>query len=166
MDKLDQKVIEMGIEIYRLYGLDNLSAKIISILYFEPHELSMEELAERTGYSLSSVSLKMGSLENIWGVKRKKKQGSRKAYFYMEKDIGKLMMETFMKAYETESRITKKYLPPIIEEYRGKALTEYETEKLSILENYCSQLTIYNKLLEAMIEKLPEIRSDVTKKEK
>ncbi|WP_406656373.1 hypothetical protein V7O62_10995 [Methanolobus sp. ZRKC2] len=166
MNTLDQKVIEMGEEIFRLYGLDNLSAKIISTLYFEPHELSMEEIAESTGYSLSSISLKMGPLENVWGVKRIKKAGSRKAYFYVEKNMSNIMIELFMKACEIESRLTEKYLPPIIEEYREKAVDEYEIERLSILENYCSQLEGFKQLLEVMIELLPEIQSNVARENK
>ncbi|NPE28122.1 hypothetical protein HNV12_09135 [Methanococcoides sp. SA1] len=163
MDELDQKIVEMGEEIYRLYGLDHLSVKICSTLYFEPHELSMEELALRTGYSLSSISLKMGPLENFWGVKRKKISGSRKAFFYMEKNLVSIIMESLMKGHELESRITEKYLPPLIEEYREKAVTEYESEKLSILENYCSQLTMYKQLLETMVEQVSEMQRAVDK---
>lgn len=160
MDELDQRIVEMGEEIFRLYGLDNLSAKICSTLYFEPCELSMEEIAEHTGYSLSSISLKMGPLETIWGVKRKKISGSRKAYFYMEKDLVNMFIESFMKAQEVETRIIKKYLPPILNEYREVAKSEHQIKKLSILEDYCSQLTSFKRILEVLMEKIPEIRNE------
>lgn len=164
MDKLDRKIVEMGEEVFRVYGLDPLSTKILSLLYFEPRELSMEELAEMTGYSLASISLKMSTLEKFWGVKRKKKTGSRKAYFCMRKDYIGLVEDSLRKMYEFESGIAKRRLPELIEEYREEANSDYELDKLNILENYCNQLADLRKLLELLAEKSSELRSDAAKK--
>ena len=90
------------------YGLDNLSAKLSSILYLEPIEISIEELAKRTGYSLASISNKMKILESFGMVRRVKNPGSKKLYYYMEKDLVKLTRMHFEKIYTSEIIPAKK----------------------------------------------------------
>ena len=51
MDEIEKKIIDIGHEIFKGYGVDDSTAQILSILNFESDEISMEELAERTGYS-------------------------------------------------------------------------------------------------------------------
>lgn len=157
-EKLNQEIIEFGEEIFKVYGLDSLSAKIMSILYFEPGELSMEELADMTGYSLASISLKMGQLETYWGIKRKKIPGSRKAYFYMTKNYLELIEESFRKGFELESSLAKKHLPRIIKECKSQASSDYDLEKLKILEDYCHELDGVKTLLDFVTEKVEEIQ--------
>ena len=51
--------VELLTEVNRRKGLDELTSRIIGILFIEPYEVSLDELSERTGYSMSAVSTAM-----------------------------------------------------------------------------------------------------------
>ena len=56
MSDIEEKIIDIGHEIFKGYGVDDSTAQILSILNFESKEISMEELAQRTGASRESVT--------------------------------------------------------------------------------------------------------------
>jgi len=102
----------------KVSGLDDLSSKLIGILYAEPGEIALDELAKRTGYSLSAVSTAMKFVERAGIVKRLKKPKSRKVYFCMEKDIISLFIQLLRRKYENVILPSKHKLPKIIEGYK------------------------------------------------
>lgn len=160
MNDIEMEMIEVGAEVYKNYGMDDLSATILSILFFEPGEMTMNELAEITGYSLASISLKMKGLENVWGVHRRKKAGSRKIYFHMGKDYLDSLEETLRRGHEMESQLVKRSIPYLIRKYREQANSESQLERLHIAEKYCRQIDDVGRILESLYEKIDEIRSE------
>ena len=87
MEPLDEEFIDMYKQMGQMQGADSLLSSIFGILYLEPEEVSMDELAKKTGYSLASISNNIKTLERVGVVKRIKKPGSRKAYFFIEKNL-------------------------------------------------------------------------------
>ena len=156
----EMEIIKVGVEVYKGFGMDDLSANILSFLHFEPGELTMEELAEFTGYSLASISLKMKWLESFWGVHRRKKAGSRKIYFRMGNDYLDCLEGTMRRAYEMESHLIKSLMPELIRKYREQATSESQLERLRIAEKYCKQVDDAGRVLELFYEKIDEIRSE------
>ena len=63
---------------------DPLAGEILGILIFENKALSVQELSERTGYSVSHISNKIRQLKNKNFVKEERKPGSRKNYYKIE----------------------------------------------------------------------------------
>ncbi|RLG22026.1 hypothetical protein DRN74_01280 [Candidatus Micrarchaeota archaeon] len=116
-------------------GFDRLSSIIFAELWLEPKEISMEELADRVGYSLSSISLKMKELRRFWFLKIFKKKGSRKTYIYLEKNILKAALEKIKRDYEWEDALFREKITPLVKEYKKKAKSKEEKAKLRILEN-------------------------------
>ena len=163
MSDIEKNMAEIGNEIFRGYGVDNLTASILSTLYFEPEEMSMEELATKTGYSLASISLKIRTIENNWGIQRIKKPGSRKVYFYMEKDLLDLYVEQMKKGYEHELKVANKKVLPLIEEYRKEAVADEQTKRLQLFETYYKSLNDFSKIVDHVIEKIDEIKTKQTK---
>jgi len=104
--------IEMMVEIQRAKGLDELSSKLIGIMFIEPNEITLNELSEITGYSLSAISTSMKFLERTGLVKRFKKPGSRKLYFYMGKDMPSMLTE-IVKKLEKNVSMLKSRIPGI-----------------------------------------------------
>ena len=104
----------------KVNGLDELPSKLIGILYAEPREIDLDDLAKRTGYSLSAVSTAMKFVERAGIVKRLKKPKSRKVYFYMEKDIISMFTQLLRRKYESIILPSKHKLPKIIEGYKLK----------------------------------------------
>ena len=156
----EDEIQALGQDICKNYGVDCLTGKAVISLYLEPKELSLEKLADMTGYSLSTMSTKMKLLERIGIVKRIKKAGSRKAYYYMEKDIRKLMITKLHYALQSEIMPVKMSLPAIIERHKksiNASKDERKKKMLQNMENYLEQMTMFEKLIKETIQKLQNI---------
>ncbi|MEM4397082.1 MAG: MarR family transcriptional regulator [Candidatus Woesearchaeota archaeon] len=118
---------------------------VITILYLEPKEISLEELAKRTGYSLASISNTMKTLENYGFVERIKKPKTKKVYFFMNKDLAKINLQKikYMSAHITEV-LTQ--LPYIINKY-SKNKDDFTKKRLKIIESYYTQLKEFNEIV-------------------
>lgn len=148
--------IELISDINRFKGLDELTSKIIAILYAEPKEISLEEISKRTGYSLSSISTSMKMLEGPGFAKRIKKPGSRKVYFYVQKDLIGLFIDA-MKKSERIIGMAKRRVPSIVEGYKSRK-TKSAQEELKIVRDYYKQVQILESTMNVFIEKLRECR--------
>ncbi|AFV24849.1 hypothetical protein Mpsy_2646 [Methanolobus psychrophilus R15] len=158
MNDIESQITDIGIEIFKGYGVDDLTARILSILNFEPDDISMEELAGRTGYSLASISLKMKNIESFWGIRRIQKPGSRKVYFRMEKNLLDAFTLQIKNGYEAELNIARDKMPPLINRYRKEASTEEEKKKISIFENYQQQVLNFEELIKFIHKKVEQMK--------
>lgn len=73
--------------------MDDFPSRLISILQSEKEGISLDELAEITGYSLSNLSTIIKGMEDKQMVKKFKKPRSRKVYVIMDKDITSFFIE-------------------------------------------------------------------------
>jgi DNA-binding transcriptional regulator GbsR (MarR family) len=144
-----EEFIDLVTEINKAKGLDELSSKLVSILFIEPKEVSLEELAEKSGYSLSAVSTSMKIFENTGFVKRLKKPKSRKVYFYMGKDMHNQFIQTLKKIYNVALVPMKEKLPNIIIRYKKE---KGNKDELKIIENHYQQVLQFEKLMKRFIE--------------
>ncbi len=160
MNDIEKKIIDIGHEIFKGYGVDNSTAQILSILNFESDAISMEELAERTGYSLASISLKIKNIENFWSIKRLHKPGSRKTYLHMEKNLLDAFAIQIRNSFETELDIAKTKIDPLIEEYRGNATTQEQKIKLHTYENYLSEINKFEELIQNIYDQIDHLKKN------
>ncbi len=160
MHECESQIFEEGVRIFKGYGVDDLTARILSILNFEHEDISMEELAARTGYSLASISLKMKHIESFWGIQRIGRPGSRKVYFRMEKDLLDAFVLQLELGYGSEVSIAKERIFPLIDGYREAATSPDELERLKAFENYQLQVKELEELLSFIYLKVEEMRSD------
>ncbi len=151
MEELDKKFIELYRKIGEIQGIDCSIAAIFAKLYIEPKEISMEELAKSTGYSLASISNKVHFIENISPLRKFRKPGSKKVFLYMEKDILSILRNAFLKKERYAVSIAKEKIPLIIDEYSKKA-TKKEKAKLRILKDYYNQIMKLETLLKIFIK--------------
>ena len=151
MSSAKKEFIKLVTENSKANGLDDLPSKAMGILYVEQNEVSLEELAERTGYSLSAVSTSMKFLENIGLIKKMKKPKSRKVYFYMEKDMVKTTIKLMRQKLEKVVKPSLEKIPKIIEHYK-KENSQKSKEELKNLENYYKQVKQAEKLMEHMLQ--------------
>lgn len=157
VDPLVREYIEIGQELHKALGLDNLSYSIIGILFLEPGEICMEELAQMTGYSLPSVSQKLKFLTHYGIIKRRTKPGSRKVYLSMDKDLFKMLKQEMTTHYLEEINIVKEELPSIIEKYEKPPTDQKQKERLEILKKYYNQTLQFEEILNNLIEKMEEL---------
>ncbi|MFP4633991.1 MAG: hypothetical protein ACLFM9_03410 [Candidatus Aenigmatarchaeota archaeon] len=88
------KVKEVKSEIYSAFsntasaiGYDEVHGRIIAALIVNEGSMTLQELADETGYSSSSISLSLDLLEVFGIIKKIKKQGDRKLYVNMDGDL-------------------------------------------------------------------------------
>jgi DNA-binding transcriptional regulator GbsR (MarR family) len=154
--------IDLMTENSKVNGLDELSSRIIGILFIEPEEIALDELAKRTGYSLSAISTAMKFIERAGIVKRSKKPKSRKVYFYMEKDILATWIRLMRRKYENIILPSKYKLPKIIERYKQEKSENLEVE-LRIVEDYYRQVLYSEQLIKDSIKTLELYEYEVNK---
>lgn len=148
-NELDGEFIEFATKLVSTYGIDMLSSRIFAILYLEPGELSMEELSERTGYSIPSIFNSMKKLEATRFLKEIHRPGTKKRYFTLEKDFTKHMATMVDHIRKTKIGPAKEKLPAIIEKYRKEIRKndEVSMSKLNIIENYYKQVNRMEKII-------------------
>ena len=121
VDEAKRIMMEHFANTARRFGLSELYGYIYGLLFFEDEPLSLGEIAERTGYSLSYVSTALKLLEKIGLVKRIKKPGDKRAYYTAIKNIREWRKEAYYKKIEEDIRQTRENLL--------KALKEVENDE-------------------------------------
>ena len=139
---------------------DNLLLELFGILYVEPKELSLEDLAKKTGYSLASVSNKIKQMEAMGFeamglMKRIRKPKTRKIFIYMEKDFMDLWRKMLIAKHEGVIKNAKTLLPKIIEKSKED---KKDKEKSKIIENYYDQILKFEKVLKNIMKCFDKIK--------
>jgi len=136
VDSPKEEFKEVLFNSFKALGIDDFSSRLLSTLQSEVKEMSLGELAETTGYSLSALSTALKSMEE-WGlVKRFKKPRSRKVYVLMDMDITTLYTALQKNRYEKSVMPALKKIPEIIVRYQDQE--EYK-EELGQLDNFYRQ---------------------------
>ncbi|NJE26244.1 MarR family transcriptional regulator [Thermococcus sp. MV5] len=110
VEKAKQIMMDHFANTARRFGLSELYGYIYGVLFFEDEPLSLGDIAERTGYSLSHVSTALKLLENLGLVKRIKKPGDKRAYYTAIKNIREWRKEAYYKKIEEDVRQTRESL--------------------------------------------------------
>lgn len=158
MDKLNEDISELMSNLWKPLGFNDSFCNIMSVLYLEPDEISLEDLSKETNYSLASVSNIMKILVNIGVVKKIRKPKSHKVFFYMEKDIIRLNIQKINFANEQIKHIIE-ILPSIIEKHSNRQNNEKTKKKLQILQSYYEQIKKFHFVMEKMIKELRKIQN-------
>lgn len=117
-------------------GLEDFPSRLIALLLSEKDGISLGELSEMTGYSLSNLSTTIKMMEERQMVKKFKKPGSRKVYVAMNKYITTFFIELQKKRYNQSLKPVLEKLPNIIEKYRDH---DEFTEEITMIENFYAQ---------------------------
>ncbi|MFA6089010.1 MAG: hypothetical protein WC755_04040 [Candidatus Woesearchaeota archaeon] len=136
---LDNEFQELCLKIGSAYGLDEVSSKIFSILYLEPDEICLEELANKLGYSLSTISKCVSQFERVPLFKKYRKPKSKKIYCFLEKDFEKLTAMMLIKLLNDKIVPFREKVPLLIDKYDNKSLDNKSKQKIQILKNALKQ---------------------------
>lgn len=151
LDPITSDFIEIFNPVGRAVGVDNLTVTIMGILFIEPHEISMEELANKSGYSLASISQKIKTFTPLKIIKKTTHPGSRKVYLYMEKDIFETWKTQIIQTATSKLKIIKDNVPHFLETHRATAKSKSDKEKLKIINTYYYQALEFEKILKNLL---------------
>lgn len=145
-------------KMYKSMGFDNITASMLSFLYIEPGEVSLEKISERTGYSLASISNKVKILEQVGVVYRIKKPKSKKVYLFFEKDILLIQENKILMARKLMLNPVKEKLPQIIEKYKGANLNVKEKKQLANLNHLYKRFKQLDIIMNDLLKEIKKMR--------
>ncbi len=151
---------EVVYESCKALGLEDFPSRLLSVLQSEAKEISLGELAEITGYSLSGLSTTLKALEQRGLVKRFKKPKSRKVFISMDKDITTYFIMLQKNRLINSMKTSLEKIPVIIEKYKKM---EDVGEELEILEDYYEQVLLIAEESRKYIEALEKRREEFRK---
>lgn len=151
---------EVVYESCKALGLEDFPSRLLSVLQSEPKEISLGELAEMTGYSLSGLSTTLKALEQRGLVKRFKKPKSRKVFISMDKDITTYFIMLQKNRLINSMKTSLEKIPVIIKKYKKM---EDVGEELEILEDYYEQVLLIAEESRKYIKALEKRREEFRK---
>lgn len=116
----------------RRFGLNELYGYIYGVLFLAKDPLSLGEVAEATGYSLSHVSTALKFMERVGLVVRLKKPGDRKVYYTVPKLLRDWRRATYYSSLLEDVRQTRMNLERALKELEGEDGEEAESIRKAI----------------------------------
>jgi len=86
-EEIEREIIDTFASASSFVGYSEAHGKIIGALIVSNGAMSLEEVAKKTGYSVSTISLSIDLLEVLGIVRRVKKRGDRRLYLELDGDI-------------------------------------------------------------------------------
>ncbi|MFB6241249.1 MAG: GbsR/MarR family transcriptional regulator [Candidatus Nanosalina sp.] len=134
-----EKVIQAMEDAAELYNFNPSYARLYGVLYFSGEEMTLDELAEETGFSKSTVSRGMNRLEELYLVESRKREGEGKTKFYSaEEDLEHAFMEIIRNEASREIEIMTDALEEAEEEMKQQG-DEEGLERVRNLKNFYSR---------------------------
>ncbi len=144
-------------------GLDDLSSKLIGILYSEPDMMTLGELSKKTNYSFSAVSSAMKMLASMHIVEIIKKGGSKKLYFSVQRDMLKMTLNQVKSKNDLMVAPAIKKLPSTIQRCK-KSKEKGSVEMLKVLEQYYKNMMSLDDIMKELVEITEKVQKEVKKK--
>ncbi len=116
----------------RRFGFNELYGYIYGVLFLAREPMSLSEVAEATGYSLSHVSTALKFMERVGLVVRIKKPGDKKAYFRATKLLRDWREVAYYNRIIEDIQQTKANLRRALEELEGETGEEADSIRESI----------------------------------
>lgn len=154
--KPEQELYEDVVNLGMQAGLKAVMAKVHAVLFMEAEEISLEDIAKQTGYSLASVSTAAKHLETFKKAQRIKKPGSKKVYYKGEKNMVCVLHEHIKESIEGAIKPMQQRLPYCLtelkKELKNKSLTKEKKKelkkKITWYESYLEQNELLAKIFD------------------
>jgi len=149
VDDIERDIYSSFSSIASTIGYSEIHGRIIAALMVSNKKLSLQDLAKKTGYSISTLSLSLDLLEFFGMIKKIKNAGDRKLYIELHGDL----LEGLKKAFIV--KIQKSITDSLnkFNEYKENLKNSRDTDKkrvmnvLNILEEEIKRLDNYINLL-------------------
>ncbi|MDP7492754.1 MAG: winged helix-turn-helix transcriptional regulator [Candidatus Undinarchaeales archaeon] len=114
----DEEFHQLFVDVTTSFGLPAAPGRIMAELFLVEGPVTMQELSEKTGYSLPTLSRNVRALDGMGIVRRDKRPGSKKSYISIRsKKLLEIMMNIMRIGYEREVKVMLRDLPRIRKGY-------------------------------------------------
>ncbi len=149
VEDIEKDIYSSFASIASTIGYSEIHGRIIAALMVSGKKLSLQDLAKKTGYSISTLSLSLDLLEFFGMIKKLKNAGDRKLYIELHGDLLEGLKRAFVE------RIQKSVTDNLkrFEEYKESLKASGDKDKkrvmiaLNILEDEVVRLDKYINLL-------------------
>lgn len=151
-----QEVIDAMATTAEVYGAKRSYGQLYGILYFAQEPLSLDELAERSGYAKSTVSTAMSALERYYLVYRRSLPGEgKRAFFEAERDWWTVIEQVLETEGQREIATMTRALDVAENHLEGseQAQADADLERVQELQQYYEQI-------EQLVDLLSEVSSE------
>lgn len=94
VERARERVVDALARSADIYGMKQSYGRLYGTLYFADEPLSLDELAEQSGYAKSTVSTTMSTLRRFHMVRRLSRPGEgKRAFFEAERDLWTVVRE-------------------------------------------------------------------------
>ncbi len=142
-DDISKKIFATFGNVASALGFSEVHGMIIGTVLVANRPLSLQEIAKRTGYSLSSISISIDLLELVGVVRKIKNLGDRKIYVKLEGDLIESLKKAFMLKIQKEIFLTKTELgkyKTVTKDQNMKRTVEILEREVNRLQNYINKL--------------------------
>lgn len=161
MSSIDEDFIGFLAGMGRKMGFDSICGRIFAILLLDPGEVSLDMIAERTGYSLPTISNKMRMLESFGIVQRIRKPQSKKVYYHMENDLLAIFERKVDAICNNHLSQIRNHLPDLIARYKNQKLPSDEKQKLKVIQKFYKHSLVMEKFVTEQKRVLQKLRQDL-----
>lgn len=147
--EIEREIYSTFADIANNIGYSEIHGRIIAALIVSGRTLSLQDLAEETGYSTSTISLSLDLLEFLGMIKKVKNAGDRKLYIELQGDlIGGLKKAFLIRIQKSVNNTLERF-----SDYRDELKNSKDGEKarvlrtLNILEKEAKRVDKYINLL-------------------
>lgn len=149
IQEIEKKIFNTFAEVAKSIGFSPIHGNIIASLLVGGSSLSLQDIAKKTGYSISMVSLSLDLLEILGIIRKVKKPTDRKLYIELEGDLLESLKKILL------MRINKNISDSLLEfEHSKKRLEKLKGERkkevlkaINTLEGQIKRLKMYVDLL-------------------
>jgi len=159
-----QEFQRINFEFMRTHGLNTPQSCIVAYLSIQTNEVTLEDIANQTGYSLATVSTAVLFLEKIHILNRNKRPGSKKIYITSHKSPVDMMAEKIKKLMNSDVMKQKKDITQLIAEMKEIIKKEKKKQKKEQYKEQLQVLETYNKENKLMKEITTIIEKELRKR--
>ena len=160
--ELERKIISLWEDIAEARGFDRATGTVLCVLFMENKPLSQQEIAEKSSYSIPTVSKTLKILSPLGSIRKLKKPGGRIIQYYVEMHPLDVLSGTLIKW-----TITTKTLAQRIEGVREeleKVMSEDPNKAqklLSMIEKLVEPIPKMLKIMENAIKEIQKMKIGV-----
>ncbi|MEM5871273.1 MAG: hypothetical protein QW051_00200, partial [Candidatus Aenigmatarchaeota archaeon] len=96
IENIEKRIYETFSNLAEIMGFSSIHGSIIGSLIVSGGSLSLQEIAKKTGYSISMISLSTDFLEVLGIVRKVKRAKDRKVYIELESDLLESLKKVFL----------------------------------------------------------------------
>ncbi len=97
IEEVEKKMFSLWEDIAEVRGFDRVVGTVVCTLLIENRPLSQQEIAEKTGYSIPTISKTLKVFAPLGSVRKMKKRGERTALYYVDASPLEMLSGALMK---------------------------------------------------------------------